>query len=147
MPKISRPDSDWRVRVNQLERVSMANRKRNRNGWAAGLVIFAAVALLPAASAQDPTPRSNPDAIPSLGGRGSLQSRPSPAGSSLGSSPTRNQIDGQRERLFNELAEEFSQFDRLGHLVRRVSQLVKPSVIHIEAHKVQGQGASVESYD
>ena len=29
-------------------------------------------------------------------------------------------LDLQRERLFNELAEEFSTFDRLGNLVRRV---------------------------
>ncbi len=56
-------------------------------------------------------------------------------------------IDVERERLFNELAEEFSTFDRLGHLVRRVSQLVKPSVIHIEAHKTEERGGTRESYD
>lgn len=56
-------------------------------------------------------------------------------------------IDLQRERLFNELAEEFNAFDRLGNLVRRVSQLVKPSVIHIEAHKTETKGGSRESYD
>ncbi len=56
-------------------------------------------------------------------------------------------IDLQRERLFNELAEEFSTFDRLGNLVRRVSQLVKPSVIHIEAHKTEGEAGSRQSYD
>ncbi|MFG0256242.1 MAG: trypsin-like peptidase domain-containing protein, partial [Rhodopirellula sp. JB053] len=61
--------------------------------------------------------------------------------------PTGSQIDSHRERLFNELAEEVAQFDRLGNLVRRVSQLVKPSVIHIEAHKVTGKGAAAESYD
>ncbi|MCM2373177.1 S1C family serine protease [Aporhodopirellula aestuarii] len=61
--------------------------------------------------------------------------------------PTSGQIDAHRERLFNELAEEVAQFDRLGNLVRRVSQLVKPSVIHIEAHKVTGKGATAESYD
>ncbi|WP_044300487.1 S1C family serine protease [Rhodopirellula sallentina] len=61
--------------------------------------------------------------------------------------PTGSQIDSHRERLFNELAEEVAQFDRLGNLVRRVSQLVKPSVIHIEAHKVTGKGATAESYD
>lgn len=54
-------------------------------------------------------------------------------------------IDAQRERLFNELAEEFSAFDRLGNLVRRVSTLVKPSVIHIEAHKTDPGQA--KSYD
>jgi serine protease Do len=56
-------------------------------------------------------------------------------------------LDLQRERLFNELAEEFSAFDRLGHLVRRVSHLVKPSVIHIEAHKTEQQNGSRQSYD
>ncbi|MGC6443738.1 MAG: S1C family serine protease [Rubripirellula sp.] len=56
-------------------------------------------------------------------------------------------INLERERLYNELAEEFSAFDRLGYLVRRVSQLVKPSVIHIEAHKVEQRGAVRESFD
>jgi len=54
-------------------------------------------------------------------------------------------IDLQRERLFNELAEEFNTFDRLANLVRRVSQLVKPSVVHIEAHKTESRGGA--SYD
>ncbi len=56
-------------------------------------------------------------------------------------------IDLQRERLFNELSEEFNTFDRLGNLVRRVSQLVKPSVIHIEAHKTEQKAGSRQSYD
>ncbi|MCG8650628.1 MAG: trypsin-like peptidase domain-containing protein [Pirellulales bacterium] len=56
-------------------------------------------------------------------------------------------LDLQRERLFNELAEEFNAFDRLGNLVRRVSQLVKPSVIHIEAHKTEQKAGARESYD
>jgi len=62
----------------------------------------------------------------------------------LGPSPVMQQ---ERERLFNELAEEFALFDRLGNLVRRVSQLVKPSVIHIEAHKVEVKGGHRESFD
>lgn len=56
-------------------------------------------------------------------------------------------IDGQRQELYNELAEEFATFDRLGNLVRRVSSLVKPSVIHIEAHKTEENGGAQESYD
>ncbi|MEM8668305.1 MAG: trypsin-like peptidase domain-containing protein [Planctomycetota bacterium] len=47
--------------------------------------------------------------------------------------------------MFNELAEEVSTFDRLSNLVRRVSQLVKPSVVHIEAHKTEAKGGA--SYD
>ncbi len=56
-------------------------------------------------------------------------------------------MSSQRDRLFNELAEEFRTFNRLGNLVRRVSQLVKPSVIHIEAHKTDDKSGSQESYD
>ncbi|QDT01731.1 Periplasmic serine endoprotease DegP precursor [Rubripirellula lacrimiformis] len=59
------------------------------------------------------------------------------------SGPSSVVLDSQRERMFNELAEEFNAFDRLGSLVRRVSQLVKPSVIHIEAHKTEDS----QSYD
>jgi serine protease Do len=56
-------------------------------------------------------------------------------------------LDLQRQRMFNELAEEFNAFDRLGNLVRRVSQLVKPSVIHIEAHKTEDKAGTRETYD
>ena len=67
---------------------------------------------------------------------------------SIESSPTPTlTIDLQRQRLFNELAEEFNTFNRLGNLVRRVSQLVKPSVVHIEAHKTEEKGGSRQSYD
>ncbi|WP_436717278.1 S1C family serine protease [Roseiconus lacunae] len=56
-------------------------------------------------------------------------------------------IDDQRDTLFAELAEEFNAFDRLGRLVRKVSHLVKPSVIHIEAHKTETNNGKYESYD
>lgn len=56
-------------------------------------------------------------------------------------------IDRRRERLYEELAAEFASLDRLGNLVRRVSQLVQPSVIHIEAHKVEGTGPTAEAFD
>ncbi len=61
--------------------------------------------------------------------------------------PTASSIDQQREVLFRELADEFDEFDRLGNLVRKVSLLVKPSVIHIEAHKTETKGGQYESYD
>ncbi|WP_246112827.1 S1C family serine protease [Allorhodopirellula solitaria] len=76
----------------------------------------------------------------------STQTAPVPH-ATLGRIPSRSQADVQRDQMFSELAEEVAQFDRLGNLVRHVSQLVKPSVIHIEAHKVTGNGASSESYD
>ncbi|MEM9824993.1 MAG: trypsin-like peptidase domain-containing protein [Planctomycetota bacterium] len=53
----------------------------------------------------------------------------------------------QREQMFQELEAEFATFDRLGSLVRRVATLVKPSVIHIEAHKTEGSGSKSQSYD
>ena len=56
-------------------------------------------------------------------------------------------IEQQRDRLYRDLAAEFASFDRLGNLVRRVSRLVQPSVIHIEAHKVEGTGPSAEAFD
>ncbi|KAA5542784.1 PDZ domain-containing protein [Roseiconus nitratireducens] len=69
-----------------------------------------------------------------------------PQGSRL-SIPSAQAIDQRRDELFRELADEFAAFDRLGSLVRKVSQLVKPSVIHIEAHKSETKGGSFESYD
>ena len=59
----------------------------------------------------------------------------------------RNEILQKREDMFAELADEFNTFDRLGKLVRRVSTLVKPSVMHIEAHKSESNGGKQESYD
>ncbi|MGI9443557.1 MAG: S1C family serine protease [Rubripirellula sp.] len=61
--------------------------------------------------------------------------------------PSATTLNAERERLYNELAEEFAAFNRLGNLVRRVSTLVKPSVIHIEAHKTEERGGTRESYD
>lgn len=72
---------------------------------------------------------------------------PNSARSNATLDPQSQSLDVQRERLFNELAEEFDTFDRLGNLVRRVSQLVKPSVIHIEAHKTEVEAGSRQSYD
>ncbi|WP_231603123.1 S1C family serine protease [Neorhodopirellula pilleata] len=135
MRNISRPDSGGESGSNLMGRVSMAGWKQTQclciSPWSGLIAIAFGTAL-------------SVIAIQPVAGQ-----ETTPLGASLPSSSlsTRAQIDTQRERLFNELAEEFSQFDRLGNLVRRVSQLVKPSVIHIEAHKVQGKGASVESYD
>ena len=67
--------------------------------------------------------------------------------SSASAVPGGTTFDAERERLYNELAEEFAAFNRLGNLVRRVSTLVKPSVIHIEAHKTEERGGTSESYD
>lgn len=61
--------------------------------------------------------------------------------------PSVHDLQTKREALFRELADEFTAFDRLGNLVRKVSQLVKPSVIHIEAHKTETKGGQYESYD
>lgn len=53
----------------------------------------------------------------------------------------------ERQRLFDDLAEGASVLDRLGKMVRQVSRLVKPSVIHIEAHKTENKGGQREIYD
>ena len=83
--------------------------------------------------------------------RPSLELSPPMAGSTakpnLAAIPSAESIDARREQLFQELADEFSAFDRLGNLVRKVSLLVKPSVIHIEAHKSETKGGQYESYD
>lgn len=56
-------------------------------------------------------------------------------------------LEDRRQQLFDELADEFNTFDRLGNLVRRVSTLVKPSVIHIEAHKTEQEDGETHSYE
>lgn len=97
--------------------------------WIVGLIVV----LLPSTFA-NVSAQGTPDGRQSVSVRKpSLDYRADPAVS----------IDIQRERLFNDLAEEFNTFDRLGNLVRRVSTLVKPSVIHIEAHKSEND----EPYD
>ncbi len=121
--------------------------------------VAAATILLTALGAAAWEPVAAQDAETTLTPSGPIQRsesfyRPSPITrtepvprASLGSIPSRNQTDIQRDQMFSELAEEVAQFDRLGNLVRHVARLVKPSVIHIEAHKVSGKVASSESYD
>ncbi len=69
---------------------------------------------------------------------------PSMSGSARGGA---SDFDRNRDQLFNELANEFDTFDRLGNLVKRVAQLVGPSVMHIEAHKTENNAGKRESYD
>lgn len=84
--------------------------------------------------------------------RRSISVRKPSMGSSLDtpSDPIRSPAfdrSSQRDQLFAELADEVSMFDRLGNLVRRVSRLVKPSVIHIEAHKTETKNGQRETFD
>ena len=74
--------------------------------------------------------------IPDLRGTGS-----SDAGPSSGT------FDQDREKLYEDLADDFTMVDRLGNLVKRVAQLVKPSVIHIEARKTEKTRGRTESFD
>lgn len=90
---------------------------------------------------KQPIGRPAPTQVRSL--RPSLD--PTPSGADA--IPSAQSLDERREALFRELADEFNAFDRLGNLVRKVSQLVKPSVIHIEAHKSETKGGQYESYD
>ncbi len=61
--------------------------------------------------------------------------------------PLASTFDQDRERLYSELADDFAMVDRMGSLVRRVAQLVKPSVIHIEARKTEKNRGRTESFD
>ncbi len=56
-------------------------------------------------------------------------------------------FDQDRDKLYAELADDFSMIDRMGNLVKRVAQLVKPSVIHIEARKTEKTRGRTESFD
>lgn len=56
-------------------------------------------------------------------------------------------FDRDRDQLYSELADDFTMLDRMGNLVKRVSQLVKPSVIHIEARKTERTRGKTESFD
>src|SRR5690606_35792805 len=49
--------------------------------------------------------------------------------------------------LYEELASEVALLERLGSLVKRVSRLVRPSVMHIEASKTERQRGRTEAYD
>lgn len=60
---------------------------------------------------------------------------------------SRGEQQAERERLFEELATEVAELERISRLVRRVARLVKPSVVHIEASKTQSQRGRTESYD
>jgi len=55
--------------------------------------------------------------------------------------------DQQRRQLYAELAEDYAVIDRLENLVKRVARLVKPSVIHIEARKVEKTRGRTEAFD
>lgn len=59
-----------------------------------------------------------------------------------GSSP-----DVDRGSLYDQVDADFEYVDRLGGLVKRVARLVKPSVIHIEARKVEKKQGRSESFD
>lgn len=63
------------------------------------------------------------------------------------SDPIASTFDQDREKLYAELADDFSMVDRMGNLVKRVAQLVKPSVIHIEARKTEKSRGRTESFD
>ncbi len=55
--------------------------------------------------------------------------------------------DEQREQLYAELSESYEYVDRLGGLVKKVARFVKPSVIHIEARKVERNHGRSEAFD
>lgn len=52
-----------------------------------------------------------------------------------------------RDLLYAELADEASLLERLNKSVQKVSRVVRPSVVHIEASKFEKRGGRAESYD
>lgn len=53
----------------------------------------------------------------------------------------------ERERLYEELASEVAAIERMGNLVKRVARLVRPNVVHIEAHKTEQTRGRQESFE
>jgi len=78
--------------------------------------------------------QSSSPTLPDLRGTGSVETGPTT-------------FDRDRDRLYSELADDFAMIDRMGNLVKRVAQLVKPSVIHIEARKTEKTRGRTESFD
>lgn len=117
--------------------------KPNGYDWSGGSDRETLAGTSAAASIESQTPAG----IPSTPRVESFRPSLDPTSTDSGTLPTAQSIQARREALFRELADEFSAFDRLGNLVRKVSQLVKPSVIHIEAHKSEKKGGQYESYD
>ncbi|WP_153555550.1 S1C family serine protease [Roseimaritima sediminicola] len=78
---------------------------------------------------------------------------------SLGQPPAANQLEplpsteavrrqeAERERLYEELASEVAALERMGNLVKRVARLVRPNVVHIEAHKTEESRGRRESFE
>jgi serine protease Do len=56
-------------------------------------------------------------------------------------------VDAGREGIYDQVDADFEYVDRLGGLVKRVARLVKPSVIHIEARKVEKKQGRSEAFD
>ncbi len=61
--------------------------------------------------------------------------------------PGASSFDQDREKLYADLADDFAMIDRMGNLVKRVAELVRPSVIHIEARKTEKARGRTESFD
>ncbi len=112
----------------------------------AGVLLASVVVVQHQAAGQEPSvsvQQSHPNS-PATDAQSTTARRPA---LEISESAAIESSEGQREELFRELAHEFNAFDRLGNLVRRVSQLVKPSVVHIEAHKKEEKEGHQESYD
>ncbi|QDS93730.1 Putative serine protease HtrA [Roseimaritima multifibrata] len=74
------------------------------------------------------------------------QPTPPPAAPSIDTPAAREQR-AERERLYAELASEVDALERMGNLVKRVAALVRPNVVHIEAHKTEEQRGRRESFE
>jgi len=57
--------------------------------------------------------------------------------------PASAETSEARERLYQEIAAEVAELERKGNLLKKVVQLVKPTVVHIEAQKVTSDSAGL----
>lgn len=96
-----------------------------------GLLLAFVLGFAATLAAQPPSFGKLPQGIPSVSGP----------------LPSAARQDDEREALYAELASEFAAMEKMGNLVRRVSSLVRPNVIHIEASKTERQRGRSESYE
>lgn len=115
---------------------------RSANRGSLGSLLLWALWLSPALSQ---SPEAGDSAKPYQSYRVSDDAETEP--SATPSAPAAVSTDDQREAMYAELAEEFAMVDRLGNLVKRVATLVKPSVIHIEARKLERSRGRSEAFD
>lgn len=100
-----------------------------------GMLSLAAVA-----GAQPPLVPSSPS--PSLAPVASSSERAGVSNAELS-----DQQQAAQDQLYSELAAEVASMERMGRVVKQVARLVRPSVVHVEASKVEDTRGRSEAFD